>query len=306
MRSITHRLATTHGSTVRARRSYVEPNVQQPKQPPSMKSRPFIDTYAHAAPYLSNYVKDWIEKNRHKLDLNSSEANTPGDSTFAMPNAIVSMSQSEIESFLVQKKEVHQGVLHGIGKLRLPSDCNPLEVDGFVLEERTQTTRPGLGKFKEVACGGYDNRPYKYLYVIDAEGLHLVREFTECEKSSRGIAVHSLIKSHAIIGGEAFFDAHEPGRVYINFGSSRYYPTSVQQMENTAKYWLACGYDEVVAVYSSRDLQAKPYGMKDRYGKNLPNVIYRRDEKQLVLTEVEQVNKNSHHSQMGFNSRCYG
>jgi hypothetical protein len=306
MRSITHRLNQSHGNALRARRNYVEPRIQQPKQPPTIKSKPFIDTYAHAVPYLRSYVNDWLEKNRQKLDLSSAEVNAPGDSTFALPSSVVSMSQSDIESFLVQKQEVHQGILHSIGKLRLPADCNPLEVDGFVLEDLTQTTRPGLGKFRDVVCGGYDNRPYKYLYVIDAEGLHLVREFTECEKSSRGIAVHSLIKSHAIIGGEAFFDAHEPGRVYINFGSSRYYPTSVQQMENTAKYWLACGYDEVVAVYSSRDLKLKPYGMKDRYGKNLPNVIYRRDEKQLVLSEVAQVNKTSHHSQMAFNRLCYG
>lgn len=290
MRSITHRLTTLYKPSARTRRSYAATSVQ----PPVMKSKPYIDTYAHAAPYWRNYVTDWLEKSRHKLDLSSTEVNAPGNSTFALPSAIVRMSQSDIESFLVQKQEVHHGVLHGIGKLRLPADCNPLEVDGFVLENRTQTTRPGLGKFRDVACGGYDNRPYKYLYVIDAEGLHLVREFTECEKSSRGIAVHSLIKSHAIIGGEAFFDAHESGRVYINFGSSRYYPTSVQQMENTAKYWLACGYDEVVAVYSSRDLQEKPYGMKDRYGKNLPNVIYRRDKQPLILTVIQQVNKNSH------------
>ncbi len=152
------------------------------------------------------------------------------------------MSRADIESFLVQKVEAYQGVLHGIGKLRLPSDCNPLEVSEFALEDQTKTTRPGLGRFKDVLSGGYDNRPYKYLYVIDHEGLHLVREFTECEQSSRGIAVHSLIKSHAIIGGEAFFDANEPSRVYINFGSSRYFPTSVKQMENTAKYWLALGF----------------------------------------------------------------
>ena len=302
MRSITHRLTTLHKTAVKTRRGYVGVSVQ----PPTIKSRRFIDAYAHAVPYLRNYVTDWLEKSRHKLDLSSTEVNAPGNSTYALPSAIVKMSRSDIESFLVQKQEVHEGVLHGIGKLRLPADCNPLEVDGFVLKDRTQTTRPGLGKFRDVACGGYDNRPYKYLYVIDADGLHLVREFTECEKSSRGIAVHSLIKSHAIIGGEAFFDAHEPGRVYINFGSSRYYPTSVQQMENTAKYWLACGYDEVVAVYSSRDLHDKPYGMKDRYGKNLPNVIYRREEKQRVLTEIEQVNENLHTSQMAFYNRCYG
>jgi hypothetical protein len=271
-----------------------------------MKSRRFIDAFAEAPPYLRSYVQDWKEKNLQKLDLSSNEVNAPGNSTFALPTGVVSMSASDIESFLVQKAEVHQGVLHGIGKLRLPSDCNPLEVDGFVLEDHTQSTRPGLGRFKEVACGGYDNRPYKYLYVIDAEGLHIVREFTECEKSSRGIAVHSLIKSHGIIGGEAFFDANEPSRVYINFGSSRYYPTSVQQMENTAKYWLACGYDEVVAVYSSRDLQNKPYGMKDRYGKNLPNVIYRRALNVMTLNEIQPVDTLSLHTKVTFDCKCYG
>ncbi|MEY4468219.1 MAG: hypothetical protein RIR21_2012 [Pseudomonadota bacterium] len=271
-----------------------------------MRSRRFIDAYAEAPPYLRSYVQDWLEKNQQKLDLTSNEVNAPGNSSFALPAGVVCMSASDIESFLVQKAEVHQGVLHGIGKLRLPSDCNPLEVDGFILEPHTQSTRPGLGRFKEVACGGYDNRPYKYLYVIDEEGLHIVREFTECEKSSRGIAVHSLIKTHGIIGGEAFFDVVEPSRVYINFGSSRYYPTSVQQMENTAKYWLACGYDEVVAVYSSRDLQNKPYGMKDRYGKNLPNVIYRRAENVMSLNEIQPIDKQSLRTKVTFDSKCYG
>ena len=306
MRSLTHHLTHSRRTLPRAQRAYIHPSNQTSVQAPQMRSRRFIDTYAGAPPYMQSYVQDWKEKNQQKLDLSSNEVNAPGNSTFALPTGVVSMSASDIESFLVQKAEVHQGVLHGIGKLRLPSDCNPLEVDGFILEPHTQTTRPGLGRFKEVACGGYDNRPYKYLYVIDAEGLHIVREFTECEKSSRGIAVHSLIKSHGIIGGEAFFDANEPSRVYINFGSSRYYPTSVQQMENTAKYWLACGYTEVVAVYSSRDLQNKPYGMKDRYGKNLPNVIYRRAENVMILDEVQPIHKLSQRNKVAFDGKCYG
>ena len=292
MRSLTHHLAHARRSPARAERTNLHSSNQTFTQAPQMRSRRFIDAYAEAPPYLRSYVQDWIEKNQQKLDLSSSDVNAPGNSTFALPTGVVSMSANDIESFLVQKAEVHQGVLHGIGKLRLPSDCNPLEVDGFVLEQHTQTTRPGLGRFKEVACGGYDNRPYKY--------------FTECEKSSRGIAVHSLIKSHGIIGGEAFFDANEPSRVYINFGSSRYYPTSVQQMENTAKYWLACGYDEVVAVYSSRDLQNKPYGMKDRYGKNLPNVIFRRAVNVMNLNEIQPVDTLSQRSQVTFDGKCYG
>ena len=306
MRSLTHHLAQSRRTPARAQRTYTQPSNQNSTQAPQMRSRRFIDAYAEAPPYLRSYVQDWKEKNQQKLDLTSNEVNAPGNSTFALPTGVVSMSESDIESFLVQKAEVHQGVLHGIGKLRLPSDCNPIEVDGFILEPHTQSTRPGLGRFKEVACGGYDNRPYKYLYVIDEEGLHIVREFTECEKSSRGIAVHSLIKSHGIIGGEAFFDANEPSRVYINFGSSRYYPTSVQQMENTAKYWLACGYDEVVAVYSSRDLQNKPYGMKDRYGKNLPNVIYRRADNAMTLNEIQPVDTLSLRTKVTFDSKCYG
>jgi len=306
MRSLTHHLAHARRSPARVQRTHIHSSTQTSVQAPQMRSRRFIDAYAAAPPYLRSYVQDWIEKNRHKLDLGSREVNASGNSTFALSTRVVSMSASDIESFLVQKAEVHQGVLHGIGKLRLPSDCNPLEVDGFILQDHMQSTRPGLGRFKEVACGGYDNRPYKYLYVIDEEGLHIVREFTECEKSSRGIAVHSLIKSHGIIGGEAFFDANESSRVYINFGSSRYYPTSVQQMENTAKYWLACGYDEVVAVYSSRDLQNKPYGMKDRYGKNLPNVIYRRDENVMTLNEIQPVDTLSERTKVTFDGKCYG
>ena len=305
MRSLTHHLAQSRRSSLRIPNTHIHSSKRTSLQTPQMRSRRFIDAYANN-PFMSAYVQDWLEKNRQKLDLFSKETNAPGNSTFALPTGVVSMSASDIESFLVQKAEVHQGVLHGIGKLRLPSDCNPLEVSGFALGDQTQTTRPGSGRFKDVACGGYDNRPYKYLYVIDAEGLHIVREFTECEKSSRGIAVHSLIKSHGIIGGEAFFDANEPSRVYINFGSSRYYPTSVKQMENTAKYWLACGYEEVVAVYSSRDLQIKPYGMKDRYGQNLPNVIYRRTENEINLNAIEAADKNSIGTKVSFDDKSYG
>jgi hypothetical protein len=77
-------------------------------------------------------------------------------------------------------------------------------------------------------------------------------------------------------------------------------------MENTAKYWLACGYDEVVAVFSSRDLQNKPYGMKDRYGKNLPNVIYRRDENVMTLNEIQPVDTLSERTKVTFDGKCYG
>ncbi|MEY3791237.1 MAG: hypothetical protein RLZ09_2073, partial [Pseudomonadota bacterium] len=166
MRSLTHHLAHARRSPARTQHTYHHSSSEISAQAPQMRSRKFIDAYAEAPPYLRSYVQEWIEKNRQKLDLSSNEVNAPGNSTFALPSGVVSMSASDIESFLVQKAEVHQGVLHGIGKLRLPSDCNPLEVDGFVLEQHTQTTRPGLGRFKEVACGGYDNRPYKYLYVI--------------------------------------------------------------------------------------------------------------------------------------------
>jgi hypothetical protein len=46
---------------------------------------------------LRSYVQDWIEKNQQKLDLYSSDVNAPGNSTFALPTGVVSMSANDIE-----------------------------------------------------------------------------------------------------------------------------------------------------------------------------------------------------------------
>ncbi len=45
----------------------------------------------------------------------------------------------------------------------------------------------------------------------------------------------------------------------------------VIRRENSARYWLASGMNEVVVVFSDRDLSTRPYGLGDRYGQQLPN-----------------------------------
>jgi len=52
--------------------------------------------------------------------------------------------------------------------------------------------------------------------------------------------------------------------------------SGVAAMDAAAKYWLACGMNQVVAVFSARDLSVRPYGIGDRYGAQLQNKVYLR------------------------------
>lgn len=161
----------------------------------------------------------------------------------------------------------------GIGAGRAAANCNPLDVRR-ALDEQTRSRVPGQGPFNEVVRGPYGERYCKYLYVIDHEGMHIVREMTPCDLSSRGIALHSLMRDEAIVGGEMFFDAEDTGKVIINFGSARFPVTSNPQAERIAEFVLSIGYQTVVAAIPQREFRQGEYGLGDRYGKDVANVVF--------------------------------
>lgn len=197
-------------------------------------------------------------------------------STFAEPWKVVTVPESE---FAALKATHYVGLefgktLFNIAPQRLPSNTNPYDADTLPLEEQIQSRKPGEGIFTDVAMGPYGQREFKYLYLIDFAGMHIIREMTPCEESSRGIPLHSMIKTRGVVGGEIFFDDQNPGVAYINFGSARFTFRDSVEAENAAKFILSLGYDKIVAVYRDRDFSTAPYGMKDRYGELLPNAVY--------------------------------
>lgn len=200
-------------------------------------------------------------------------------STLAEPWKVVTVPESE---FAALKATHYHGLefgkaLFNIAPQRLPINTNPYDADTSALEDQLQSRKPGEGIFTNVAMGPYGQREFKYLYLIDFAGVHIIREMTPCEESSRGIPLHSMIKHRGVVGGEIFFDDQNPGVAYINFGSARFTFRDAVEAESTAKFILSLGYDKIVAVYKDRDFSTVPYGMKDRYGESLANAVYVRE-----------------------------
>ncbi len=162
-----------------------------------------------------------------------------------------------------------------IGFGRDVANCNPIDVNPGALYHERMTRRPGEGRFDNVVQGAYGNRNFKYLFAIDHRGMHIAREMTPCALDSRGIITHSKLVDRGVIGGEIFFDIDDPGKVYINFGSARLPIQNTQQAYRTAEFVLALGYHTVVAMIPDRELAEQPYGMGDRYGSNVQNVVFR-------------------------------
>lgn len=200
-------------------------------------------------------------------------------STLAQPWKVVTVPESE---FAALKDTQYHGfefgkTLYNIGSLRPPSNTNPYDADTSPLKDQLQSRKPGEGIFTDVARGPYGQREYKYLYLIDFAGMHIIREMTPCEESSRGIPLHSMIKLRGMVGGEIFFDDQNPGVAYINFGSARFTFRDSVEAENASKFILSLGYDKIVAVYQERDFSKAPYDNNDRYGKSLANAVYVRE-----------------------------
>ena len=200
-------------------------------------------------------------------------------STLAEPWKVVTVPESE---FAALKATHYHGLefgktLYNIAAQKPPSNTNPYDADTLPLKDQLQSRKPGEGIFTNVATGPYGQREFKYLYLIDFAGMHIIREMTPCEESSRGIPLHSMIKSRGVVGGEIFFDDQNPGVAYINFGSARFTFRDSLEAENASKFILSLGYEKIVAVYQERDFSKAPYDMDDRYGTSLANAVYVRE-----------------------------
>lgn len=206
--------------------------------------------------------------------------NTPKkrESTFADPWKVVSVSEREIALLKAMGEEGFEtDEIYGIGPERDVTNTHPFDLPSNQPSTKIKTKKPGEGAFTEVATGPYGQREFKYLYLIDHNGMHIVREMSPCPESSRGIPLHSLIKSFGVVGGEIFFDDDDPKTAYINFGSARLTFRNTAEADKTARFVLSLGYEKIVAVYPDRDFSSAPYSMKDRYGKALPNAVYIRE-----------------------------
>jgi hypothetical protein len=165
-----------------------------------------------------------------------------------------------------------------IGYGRPVTNCNPYDINPGAIDHERSSRRPGQGRFDSVARGAYGNRNFKYLWAIDHAGMHIAREMTPCKLSSRGVITHSILVDQGIIGGELFFDIDDPTKVFMNFGSARLPMRDVREAEHAAEFFLALDYHTVVAMIPNRDLQQSPYGMSDRYGPHVQNMVFKLEE----------------------------
>ncbi len=202
------------------------------------------------------------------------------DTTLARPWRVALVPRHRLE--LLRDREYpcagSSTMLWGIGPERPMAHCNPHDVNPGAIDCERSSSRPGKGPFPEVARGAYGNRNFKYLWAIDHRGMHIAREMTPCKLSSRGIITHSILVGSGVIGGEIFFDRHEPGKVFVNFGSARLPLNGIRQAERTAEFVLALGYHTVVAMIPDRSRNEHPYGMCDRYGNQVQNMVFRLEE----------------------------
>ena len=227
---------------------------------------------------LKAFKQAWLEDKKKAIVVDLAklrDAPRTTDTTLARPWKEIQVSPAEIKALRDSQYHCLEfRELYAIGKLRDVVNSNPYDVDNLALADQLLSRKPGEGPFTGVVTGPYGNRDFKYLYVIDHAGMHIIREMTPCEASSRGIALHSLIKNKGVIGGEIFFDHDDPGTVVINFGSARLPIQNSVQAEQTARFVLSLGYTRVVAVFPDRELSSEAYGMKDRYGSQVQNVVF--------------------------------
>lgn len=244
---------------------------------PRMVQRSVVYTYPLAKEYA-----EYLEMKKQAMVVDPVViAATPKviSSTFAEPWKVVTVPENEIAALKAMHYDGFEfgKTLYNIATNREISNTNPFDKDPLALKDKLQSRKPGEGIFTNVATGPYGQREFKYLYLIDTSGMHIIREMMPCEASSRGVPLHSLIKLRGVIGGEIFFDDQNPRVAYVNFGSARLTFRNSGEAENAAKFILSLGYDKIVAVYSDRDFSTAPYGMKDRYGESLANAVYVRE-----------------------------
>lgn len=275
MNSITSRLIAR--SSTNLHRHSLTGSVDYGRRAPRMVPRT-----AHYTDPLAKAYAEYQEMKKKAMVVDPKViAATPKviSSTLAEPWKVVAVPESELAALKTMR---YHGLEYGkslfnIAPQRPPSNTNPYDANTLPLEDQLQSRKPGEGIFANVATGPYGQREYKYLYLIDFAGMHIIREMTPCEESSRGIPLHSMIKLRGVVGGEIFFDDQNPRVAYVNFGSARFTFQDAVEAENASKFILSLGYDKIVAVYQERDFSKAPYGMKDRYGEALANAVFVRE-----------------------------
>ncbi len=252
--------------------------------------------------HLADQMEAW-ERERQKsstIDIQSlMAAEKVSGSSFAAPWAVEIVEPGPLDALKLEtedyrdrlselqrtsRKRLPVGLpgnppIFGIGPLKAACGVNSFDGSPSDLTSKLIELRPGESEVTSVVRGPYDLRSCKYLFVIDHYGLHVLHELTACKTTARGFGGHPQlpkIDGWAAVGGEAFFSDEDYRTVYINFGSGRFPPTSTSQMDASARYWLACGMNAVVAVFSDRDLSRRAYGLTDRYGQQLANKLYLR------------------------------
>ncbi len=258
--------------------------IDLPKMTPSPKMMvvraSLTDAASLQAESLHAFRVQWArdKQNAMKVDLKTlNDAPERSDTSLDKPWRVIEVPQSRLD--LLKSCEYHYCSklvsMWFIGYGRDVANCNPIDVNPGALDHERMTRRPGEGRFDRVVPGAYGNRNFKYLFAIDHLGMHIAREMTPCALDSRGIITHSKLVDCGVIGGEIFFDRRDPGKVYINFGSARISIQNTEQAYRTAEFVLALGYHTVVAMIPDRELAEQPYGMGDRYGSNVQNVVFR-------------------------------
>ncbi len=275
MNLLTKRISA--GSTTNLHRHCLKDSVGEGRRPPRMVPR-----IVHHTDPLAKAFWEYQEMKKKATVVDPQViAATPREisSTLAEPWKVATVAESELAA--LKATHHHQlefgKTLYNIAPQRPPSNTNPYDKNTAALEDQLQSRKPGEGVFTNVAMGPYGQREFKYLYLIDFAGMHIIREMTPCEESSRRIPLHSMIKPFGVVGGEIFFDYQNPRVAYINFGSARFTFRSSVEAENTSKFILSLGYDKIVAVYQERDFSKAPYNNRDRYGNSLANAVYIRE-----------------------------
>lgn len=228
----------------------------------------------------------WARDRQKAMQVDSATLNDhprATDTTLAEPWRTVLVAERKLRALAHHEYPVPTGIgnLWGVGECRAVSNCNPLDINPSAIDAERMTRRPGSrsweGKFRGVVRGAYGNRNFKYLWALDHQGMHIAREMTRCDLSSRGIITHSILVDQGVVGGEMFFDIDDEDKVYVNYGSARLPLQDTRQAEKVAEFVLALGYRTVVAMIPDRDLKTLSYSMADRYGKDIENIVFKRE-----------------------------
>ena len=292
-----HVEAAPHHSMQGTVKSIAQPRMIQRRRPSCVLLRPTLEAYQELTPELRNATSEdplhvqrvaWAQARQSRIRIDPVLWMQPpkaSDTTLAAPWKTVTVMLATLRELCGPNYPNWCPPAYpylsplvgcwGIGAGRKAANCNPVDINELALDGHIESRAPGQGPFAHVVRGPYGERYCKYLYVIDHAGMHIVREMTPCDLSSRGIALHSLMREEAIVGGEIFFDMDDPGKVIINFGSARFPVASNQQAEKIAQFVLSIGYKTVVAMIPQREFRAGEYSLGDRYGKDVPNVEFR-------------------------------